>query len=65
MRVSDFVSEAYTSDAIIQHLQSKGYKKLGKGADQVVFLEPGTGLILKIFGTSGRGASLGADRHLS
>lgn len=58
MRVSDFVSEAYTSDAIIKRLESKGYKKLGKGADQVVFLEPGTGLILKIFGTS-RGKSGG------
>lgn len=56
MKSTEFLTEAYISDAIIQRLQSKGYKKLGKGADQVVFLEPGTGLILKIFGTS-RGKS--------
>ena len=59
MKSTEFLNEAYTSDAIIQRLQSKGYKKLGSGVDQGVFLEPGTGLILKIFGTS-RGKSGGA-----
>lgn len=58
MKSTEFLDEAYTSSAIIKHLQSKGYKKLGDGADQVVFLEPDTGLILKIFGTS-RGKSGG------
>ena len=52
MKSTEFLDEAYISSAITKHLQSKGYKKLGSGADQVVFLEPGSGLILKIFGTS-------------
>lgn len=56
MRVTDFVSEAYTDPEIKKILLSKGYKYLAKGADQLVFLEPGSGLILKIFGTS-RGKS--------
>lgn len=56
MKSTEFLDEAYISTAIEKRLQSKGYEKLGKGADQVVFLEPGTGLILKIFGTS-RGSS--------
>lgn len=59
MKSTEFLNEAYISGAIEKHLQSKGYKKLGKGADQSVFLEPDTGLILKIFGTS-RGKSGGA-----
>lgn len=60
MKSTEFLNEAYISSAIEKHLQNKGYKKLGKGADQVVFLEPGTGLILKIFGTS-RGKSGSAN----
>jgi hypothetical protein len=59
MKSTDFISEAYVGQGVISHLLRKGYKKLGKGADQVVFLEPGSGLILKIFGTS-RGNSGGA-----
>ena len=52
MRVSDFVSEAYVGQGIISYLLRRGYKRLGKGADKVVFLEPNTGLVLLIFGTS-------------
>ena len=32
-------------------MQKKGYKLLGSGVDQTAFLEPGTGQVLKIFGT--------------
>ena len=32
-------------------LSKKGYKFLGKGADQAAYLEPSTGQVLKIFGT--------------
>jgi hypothetical protein len=32
-------------------LRQKGYKKLGSGVDQKAYLEPGTGQVLKIFGT--------------
>ena len=32
-------------------LKQKGYRKLGSGVDQTAYLEPGTGWILKIFGT--------------
>jgi len=37
---------------ITTDLKKKGYKFLKKGADQQAWLEPGTGLILKIFGTT-------------
>ena len=34
-------------------LEKKGYKFLGAGVDQMAYLEPSTGYILKIFGTQG------------
>lgn len=34
-------------------LKKKGYKFKGRGVDQMAFVEPGTGYILKIFGTRG------------
>jgi hypothetical protein len=40
-----------TDPAIVKHLQDKGYKLLDQGVDQTAFLEPETGLVLKIFGT--------------
>lgn len=52
MKINEFLAEAYVDPQIVKILIGKGYKKLGHGADQAVFLEPGTGLILKIFGTS-------------
>ena len=52
MKINEFLAEAYVDPEIVKILIDKGYKKIGKGVDQVVFLEPGTGLVLKIFGTS-------------
>lgn len=44
--------ESYIDPGIYRELYSKGYKSIGKrGIDQAAFLEPDTGLILKIFGT--------------
>lgn len=40
-----------THEDIADILTKKGYKLLGSGVDQTAFLEPGTGLVLKIFGT--------------
>ena len=40
-----------TDPEIIEYLQDKGYVSIGQGVDQTAFLEPGTGLVLKIFGT--------------
>jgi hypothetical protein len=56
MKINEFLTEAYIHRDISTILKSKGYKYIGAGADQLVYLEPGTGLILKIFGTS-RGKS--------
>jgi hypothetical protein len=55
------VAEAYTDEDINDYLESKGYKYIGGGVDQSAWLEPGTGLILKIFGTDvkQRGSSKG------
>jgi len=36
---------------IKKELRDKGYKYLGSGVDQMAFLEPGTGYVLKVFGT--------------
>lgn len=47
-----FITEwSYVPPSINQILKSKGYKLLGKGADQFAYLEPETGHVLKIFGT--------------
>lgn len=40
-----------TDPGIRSALTKKGYKFLGLGVDQSAYLEPGTGLVLKIFGT--------------
>lgn len=37
-------------DGIHKELKAKGYQFLGQGVDQAAFLEPGSGLVLKIFG---------------
>ena len=52
MRASQFLSELTVDTGIKQALKQKGYKELGHGQDQLVFLEPGSGMILKIFGTN-------------
>ena len=40
-----------TDTGIKTALKAKGYKFLGQGVDQSAYIEPGTGLVLKIFGT--------------
>ncbi len=40
-----------TDAGIKKELIKKGYKFLGKGVDQSAYLEPGSGLVLKIFGS--------------
>lgn len=57
MKSYEFLTEAYIDPEITEILVSKGYKQLGKGVDQIAFLEPKTGLILKIFGTNRTGSS--------
>lgn len=48
----EVIDEYSTTDiSIVKHLKSQGYKLLGQGVDQSAFLEPGTGHVLKIFGT--------------
>lgn len=57
MRAQEFIDEqivdeyAETDRSVIDALQQKGYHLLGSGVDQTAFAEPGTGLVLKIFGT--------------
>lgn len=51
MKVNEILSEALMHPGIKKELLSKGYKFVGKGQDQDVYIEPGTGLVLKIFGT--------------
>lgn len=57
MRAAEFLNEqvvdeyAETDRSIIDTLQQKGYHLLGSGVDQTAFAEPGTGHVLKIFGT--------------
>lgn len=52
MRAKQFIIEFSDTPAEISKImQAKGYDLLGKGVDQTAFLEPGTGQVLKIFGT--------------
>jgi hypothetical protein len=44
---------SYQNLGIQKALEKKGYQLLGRGNDQMAYLEPGTGYILKIFGTQG------------
>lgn len=50
-RVTKLMKESYINDDIDDVLLDRGYKLLGKGQDQRAWLEPGTGQVLKIFGT--------------
>jgi hypothetical protein len=47
-------------DGIHKELKAKGYQFLGQGVDQAAFLEPGSGLVLKIFGAEG---GYGSEDH--
>jgi hypothetical protein len=58
MRINEILSEETTLDefsdtapGIHQALVKRGYKFLGAGVDQSAYIEPGTGYVLKIFGT--------------
>jgi len=52
MKSNEILTEWSVIDpAIKKEMVKKGYKFLGSGADQMAFLEPGTGHVLKIFGT--------------
>jgi hypothetical protein len=60
MRAQEFIDEqnleefSTTDKGIRSALEDKGYQYLGKGVDQTAYLEPSTGLVLKIFGTQGK-----------
>lgn len=52
MKIKEFLLEYSEIDnKVINYLKDKQYKLLGSGADQAAFLEPGTGHVLKVFGT--------------
>jgi hypothetical protein len=63
MRVSDLQEFSTTSKKVERILTAKGYKKLGAGVDQTAYLEPSTGLVLKVFGTQG-GESFSPDHKM-
>jgi len=63
MRASDLQEYSKTSSKVDRILKSKGYKRLGAGVDQTAYLEPGTGLVLKVFGTQG-GESFSRDHKM-
>lgn len=53
MKCKELLEWSDTSKKIKPYLERKGYKYLGAGVDQSAYLEPGTGHVLKIFGTQG------------
>ena len=64
MRARDFLIEDGTIDpGIRKYLNKRGYRYLGRGIDQEAYLEPGTGHILKIFGTD-CGDQLSEDQQM-
>jgi len=65
MRASQFLSELDVAPGIKQALKQKGYKELGHGQDQLVFLEPRSKMILKIFGTNNSNAGSAGSNGLS
>ena len=65
MRAHEIISEITVATGIVNILQKKGYKRLGAGTDQLVFLEPGTGMVLKIFGTNASPASNAGSNDLT
>ena len=52
MRVEEIIAEAQFDPEIKKILLDKGYKYLGKGVDQMAFLEPDGSAVLKIYGTT-------------
>jgi hypothetical protein len=53
--IDEQVLDEYSNhdSGIKKALEKKGYKFLGVGIDQMAYLEPSTGYVLKIFGTRG------------
>ena len=52
MKSHEIIDEwSTTAPDIKKALTKKGYKFLGSGVDQSAYLEPGTGYVLKVFGT--------------
>lgn len=68
MKANEFILEEILDeygkidDGIETALRDKGYQLLGVGTDQMAFLEPGTGQVLKIFGTDSSTAGSGGAR---
>lgn len=55
MKVNEFLIENQKDNlprGIQAHLKKAGYQQLGAGQDMVAYLEPGTSLVLKIFGSN-------------
>lgn len=52
MRAKEIITEAGFNPEIKKILLDRGYKYLGKGVDQMAFLEPDGNTVLKIYGTS-------------
>jgi hypothetical protein len=53
MKIHQILDEWSAIDpGIIDALKEKGYEYINRGGDQAAFLEPGTGHVLKIFGTN-------------
>jgi hypothetical protein len=63
MRAAELTEYSVTDKKIERILAKKGYKKLGAGVDQTAYLEPGTGYVLKVFGTQG-GESFSPDHKM-
>lgn len=64
MRAQEFIFEDSTIDlGIGKYLKKHGYRYLGRGVDQEAYLEPGTGHVLKIFGTD-CGDQLSEDQQM-
>ena len=63
MRAAELTEYSTTDKKIERILAKKGYKKLGAGVDQTAYLEPGTGYVLKVFGTQG-GESFSPDHRM-
>lgn len=52
MKAREFIVEySFFPSAIRRILQKKGYRFLGQGIDQQAYLEPGSNLVVKIFGS--------------
>ena len=70
MRANEFIDEenleefSTTDKGIRSELEAKGYQYLGKGVDQTAYLEPGTGLVLKVFGTQGNRRDFSPDQKM-